>query len=1003
MLFQKSLVLLQIEAQKNGCSVQELLANVWKIKTQQSANTEEEDDLDAITKKLEECSINGTDPNTKMKNKVKMMKKTEKLTSKKSIKILDDARDTMATGGDTELDGEPNTVLKLSSFDIGRLEMLTQSAKKISSSSRQNAARAQGSKTLHQYVSENEDFIEYSPTKIIVEHNGSTEYDFQTTDETKPKKKTRAKTRKKMIEYSASDSENTETCENEKQDQMKRRPTRCKVKPRNNDTYEHLDLENKAVKMTSKQRNVARSCKVVIDIHKDEVEKDKCSGGRSRRNARGGSKDMKESSRNTRKGKTLKEVCYEDEDEMLHDGKDVYDLSDSESDEAWQPENKKQTRRRNTKSSKKSLEVEDNRVTVERSMPARRGRPRKNVTKEEIVLEVPKEKRKGRVRATRTENVERVRDEGGHGNDDYHDEEDEVLDLSMDDFNRNSSGLESPQLCTSLHRKKLPCINIENELSQVLLTGLQGCYLSDTNDLQLCPLDNDADDEIDEIELVRGNDSDIEADNHLILPRKRTSKCRQLNSAAMTSHVDLSAIIDLLKTAYTLCLSTVPMKLFRDICHTLVKCTGDSQPYQSVYYLQQSSAVTLRHQKLANIYKKLRKLKKERSDPKKITRLEEENQCFVWKEKDIDASIDETVQCLPPDTNHYLRKKLSQFKFFTFGYFCPDLLNESADYAQDCFGDILRDISDQFRQIQVENKNMKETNKKKWWKIREDLNTRLKALLSNMENELLGCWKVLLLGRSEDEQIAKHITMVTAKFTKLYKLEAMQSQLLQYLLHGMTWLDRYHIMSGLSAVTGIPMNSDELNTMCNEILTLRDEIDAKFEMKSIKRCPVILVLDKHVQQLPWESLSIINASKQSISRMPSIQFILSHLQERSNEHSVLSHGVNPSKTSYVVNPSGDLANTQKAFEDWFKKVEGWSGISGRIPTSDEYKAALLNNDLFIYCGHGNGGQYLSGDDILRLQCNSVSLLMGCSSGQLDTNNSDMEATGMVLNYLLAGW
>ena len=55
-----------------------------------------------------------------------------------------------------------------------------------------------------------------------------------------------------------------------------------------------------------------------------------------------------------------------------------------------------------------------------------------------------------------------------------------------------------------------------------------------------------------------------------------------------------------------------------------------------------------------------------------------------------------------------------------------------------------------------------------------------------------------------------------------------------------------------------------------------------------------------------------------------------------------------------------------------------------------------------YCGHGNGREFLTGDDIQKLSCQAATLLIGCSSGKLHVNGS-LEAYGMALNYLLSGW
>lgn len=97
----------------------------------------------------------------------------------------------------------------------------------------------------------------------------------------------------------------------------------------------------------------------------------------------------------------------------------------------------------------------------------------------------------------------------------------------------------------------------------------------------------------------------------------------------------------------------------------------------------------------------------------------------------------------------------------------------------------------------------------------------------------------------------------------------------------------------------------------------------------------------------------------------------------------------------------NLPNTQKMFQKWFESEDGWQGITGNAPTQEQFRSALTDHDLFIYFGHGTGREFLQGDDIQRLDCQAVTLLMGCSSGKLQVGG-ECEPRGMALNYLLAG-
>jgi separase len=115
---------------------------------------------------------------------------------------------------------------------------------------------------------------------------------------------------------------------------------------------------------------------------------------------------------------------------------------------------------------------------------------------------------------------------------------------------------------------------------------------------------------------------------------------------------------------------------------------------------------------------------------------------------------------------------------------------------------------------------------------------------------------------------------------------------------------------------------------------------------------IFLVLDRNVQEIPWESIPILRG--RAISRIPSLPFLLDRLPRSipggAVDYNILREGVNPRKTFYILNPSGDLAKTQQTFEPWLNDMTekcGWKGIIGREPTSLEIKSVLQNYDLVL--------------------------------------------------------
>jgi separase len=91
---------------------------------------------------------------------------------------------------------------------------------------------------------------------------------------------------------------------------------------------------------------------------------------------------------------------------------------------------------------------------------------------------------------------------------------------------------------------------------------------------------------------------------------------------------------------------------------------------------------------------------------------------------------------------------------------------------------------------------------------------------------------------------------------------------------------------------------------------------------------VILILDKNVQMLPWESLPCLRF--QAVSRLPSLSFLRDRImltdhvnkkgENKKGEKTERSgYFINANKIFYVLNPSQNLKHTQNSFEKFVKK------------------------------------------------------------------------------------
>eukprot|EP00088_Acartia_fossae_P018578 TRINITY_DN20736_c0_g1_i1.p1 TRINITY_DN20736_c0_g1~~TRINITY_DN20736_c0_g1_i1.p1 ORF type:complete len:248 (+),score=29.61 TRINITY_DN20736_c0_g1_i1:169-912(+) len=175
---------------------------------------------------------------------------------------------------------------------------------------------------------------------------------------------------------------------------------------------------------------------------------------------------------------------------------------------------------------------------------------------------------------------------------------------------------------------------------------------------------------------------------------------------------------------------------------------------------------------------------------------------------------------------------------------------------------------------------------------------------------------------------------------------------------------------------------------------------SKLKFETMRRSPVVLILDPELQPLPWESLPMFITCKQQMSRMPSLQYLVTLYNQHSNSSSsVLKSGVAKDSVFYVINPDKSLPKTQERLEGAMS--EYGEGLAGQAPQRDQLIKVLGNKDAFIFSGHGSGSKYLSSDEIEKLQVRVVPLLLGCSSGELSRYGRNIDPLGVAHSYLLA--
>eukprot|EP01001_Neometanema_parovale_P006120 NODE_24_length_4294_cov_22.270439_g22_i0.p1 GENE.NODE_24_length_4294_cov_22.270439_g22_i0~~NODE_24_length_4294_cov_22.270439_g22_i0.p1 ORF type:complete len:1341 (+),score=223.88 NODE_24_length_4294_cov_22.270439_g22_i0:89-4111(+) len=302
-----------------------------------------------------------------------------------------------------------------------------------------------------------------------------------------------------------------------------------------------------------------------------------------------------------------------------------------------------------------------------------------------------------------------------------------------------------------------------------------------------------------------------------------------------------------------------------------------------------------------------------------------------------------------------------------------------------------------------------------WWESRRGLDARLGHMLNNLQKELLPHGrKGLLLGNFTDTKTRSMFeALVDRVYGQLQVTEectlgtgaTLDKGLLRAALLGLS-ADIQDGCANVSAfaddVSGLVDVPSLSKPLCEVVKGVYVELKKLLiESPCVDRQHVVLILDGICQPLPWESLPVL--SSHSVSRVPSLYYLQIQLAkyQKKAPSSLLRDGIDSTSVFYVLNPTTDLVKTQARFQPWFERQENWTGTIGAAPTKDEFRSALEDKDMFLYFGHGNGEKFVSKARLRSMTQCGVVLLVGCSSGKLETV-AELDPAGAPLNYLLAG-
>uniref|UniRef100_A0A452HG94 separase n=1 Tax=Gopherus agassizii TaxID=38772 RepID=A0A452HG94_9SAUR len=511
--------------------------------------------------------------------------------------------------------------------------------------------------------------------------------------------------------------------------------------------------------------------------------------------------------------------------------------------------------------------------------------------------------------------------------------------------------------------------------------------------------------------LRRDASADLE-ENFLVAERKGSHDPFRLSALTVPGVSSLDSVSNSLKAAFQAISHCPPGTLYCQLCRLLALCIGSWDPITTAYLVSESVSITVRHQLMSNVHRRLYKMKK-----KSAADIADQLQELTLQGGDADLQLQHLLQLqslfefslagLGQRETESFREQLQKIPsgvtvcLLTLVSLQPGTLGDTLlltrleknstpvtihiPTAQTKAP--LSSVLGEFDAIQKEQKEFSScTDKRDWWLGRTELDRRMKVLTETLEKEVLSCWKGALLPTSQDSGVAKEASSLQEQLREC-GWENSDLALLKLVLnssHLLTPQDVQCLASGLC-----PAQPDAAQAF------LQEAVD-----NGQTSGHLVLVLDKHLQKLPWENIPCLRTLP--VTRLPSLRFLLSYsLAQRYRRGSILTCGVNPSSAFYVLNPHDNLPGTEERFRAWFESEPGWTGVTGEVPSQEQMQSALTQRDLYIYAGHGAGARFLDGPSILKLDCRAVALLFGCSSAALAVRGN-LEGTGILLKYIMAG-
>lgn len=284
-------------------------------------------------------------------------------------------------------------------------------------------------------------------------------------------------------------------------------------------------------------------------------------------------------------------------------------------------------------------------------------------------------------------------------------------------------------------------------------------------------------------------------------------------------------------------------------------------------------------------------------------------------------------------------------------------------------------------------------------KAHEECSMEIEATVNELQT-WFGGWLCLFMGRLVSEKLEHAVKTAIKSFIHVERMGEIKEDVSDKLMNILYLLASSPSILP-SEVPGVVHSLVKDKKFASYVSKKVCDVKSTFNtaLNQVERHPVILLIDEELDILPFEVIAPLR--DQSFTRMPSIHFL--HSLFHCHKNSAIQNGVNTENCYYIINPSDNLPSLDKLFEtiSAVPVVSNWKGVHKTVPTSHQFLSGVQDHDLFVYCGHGDGSQFLR-KSIDSVQNKAVVFLFGCSSSSLTHLGGRVEMTSSSYNYLMSG-